>query len=646
MKKIISISVFVCLSIYGIAQTQRIELYEEFSCENSAQSATINPSLNTLLNSNSSKILAITYEASLPNGATLYNQDRRDITSRTAYYSAPFAPYARLDGIQLRNAADTMQNGLASLLTQNIIDTTYADINAPFSISISHSFHPAYDTAVVTMTITARQNFTSVGNLTAQLVLEEAAIHLSSATGSNGEKDFYNVCRAMIPGATTTTSPGTGLPTTWTNGQTQTLTITVRIPGSIYDKNQICFVGFVQDDGNEQVKQAAYSAPQHILNDAQATALTGIPPFLCGVNSITPTVTIKNTGADTLKASSIKYQLDAAAPLTDYWTGALAPGASMNVTLPPIIITAGSHVLLVWPAYPNGVADINTTFDTQTANFILEGTGATAPLIEAFTPGGPPPGTFPPTGWLVVNPDNDITWGQSNTVGDLAAGSARMRFPRSPAGRKDFLYTQNVDLSAAGTASLTFNLAYAQAKTLTDSLIIMASSDCGATWTNVYAKGGALLATAANDSTQTFAPASTADWRSEAVNLNSFGGANNVIVCFKAVSAAGNNLYIDDINISNSPMGIVENSLLDEIAVYPNPFSDNTYIRISLKQSQPLKLEVFNLTGQRVFASQEAVYPEGSNNIIFSGASLPGGIYLLKLTSGNDQYIQKLNVMH
>jgi hypothetical protein len=647
MKKITFICALTCTSLYSLAQTQRTELYEIFSCENSAQSATIDPGVNTLLQANPSKILTITYESALPTGATLYNADRRDITSRTGYYGASFGSYARLDGYQFRDAADTTLNGLSSLLTQNIIDTTYADINAPFTITLSHTFHPAYDTAVVTMKVTATEAFTAVGNLTAQLVLEEAAIHLASATGSNGQKDFYNVCRAMIPGATNTTSPGTALPTVWTLGQTQTLTITVRIPGSIYDKNQICFVGFVQDDGNVQVKQAAYSAPQHILNDAQATALAGIPPFLCGVNFISPVVTIMNTGADTLKQSSINYQLDAiGAPLIDYWTGALAPGASMNVTLPNITITAGSHVLKVWPALPNGVTDINTTFDTQTANFILEGTGATVPLIQPFNPATPPPTTFPPAGWLVVNPDNDITWGQSNTVGDLAAGSARMRFPRSPAGRLDYLYTQNVDLSLATTASLTFNLAHAQARTEADSLIILASSDCGTTWTKVYAKGGAALATAPNDTTQTFVPADLTQWRTEAVNLNAFGGSNNVIVCFKAVSAAGNNLYIDDINLSNSPMGIVENELFSHIAVFPNPFTDNTSIAFSLKQAENVRLDVYSVTGQCVYTAAQGQFPVGINNLTFNGSNLAQGLYFLKLSAGSTSYTQKINIVH
>ncbi|MFI5150602.1 MAG: T9SS type A sorting domain-containing protein [Bacteroidia bacterium] len=645
MKKITSICALACFSMYGYAQTQRTELYEIFNSENSAQSASVAPALQSLLNSNSSKILTINYEAALPTGSTLYNQDRRDISSRTGYYGAPFAPYARFDGYEFRNAPDTTKNGLASLLTQHIIDTTYADINAPFTITLSHTFHPAYDTAVVTMKITATEAFTAIGNLTAQLVMEEAAIHLSTPSGTNGQKDFYNVCRSMIPGASATTSPGTALPTTWTLGQTQTLTIIARIPGTIYDKNQICFVGFIQDDGNVHVKQAAYSAPQLILNDAQATALTGVPPFLCGVNYISATVTIKNTGADTLKASSIKYQLDATTVLTDYWTGALAPGASMNVTLPNITITPGTHVLNVWPAYPNGVADINTNYDTQTVNFILEGTGATAPLIQPFNPGGGP-GAFPPAGWLVINPDNDVTWSQSNTIGDLAAGSARMRFPRSAPGHVDYLYTQNVDLSAAPTATLTFNLAHAQARTEADSLIIMGSTDCGQTWTTVYAKGGAALATAPHDTTQTFAPADTSQWKTQFVNLPSFGGSNNVIICFKAVSAMGNNLYIDDVNISNSPMGIQENELASSMQVFPNPFSDITTVRFSLKQAQKLKLEVFNLCGQYVYALNETNGITGINSIQFNGSDLAPGMYFIRITGDHSQFTQKINIQH
>jgi hypothetical protein len=655
MKKI---TLFLSLSLIAwgtYAQTQRIALYEEFSGENSTPASTVDPALHTLLQTNTGKILPITYLTNLPSNPpfnSLYGQDRRDERMRMTYYNVTWVPYARLDGKALPDVADTTQNGLASLLTQNIIDTTYADKNAPFTVVLSHVFHPAYDSVVVTMTVTATQAFTASSTLKAQIVMEEAAIHLAAASGSNGVKDFYNVCRAMIPASTGggafggTGSPGTTLPASWTLGQSQTFSYTAVVPNTIYNKGQICFVGFVQDSASRVVEQAGFSVPQPIKDDAAITQLTGLPFLTCGT-SVTPIVTLLNRGSDTLTSCQISYVLDATAAVQVPWTGSLDSGKTIVVTLPAITgLAAGAHRLTVQPVSPNGMYAINTTNISQTGNFTIDGTPAAAPLVQPFTPsGGPGPGAFPPAGWSILNPDNDQTWRQSTTAGNLAAGSAEMRFPRSPAGLVDYLYAINTDLSAKPTALLTFAVAHAQAKTEADSLLVQASSDCGTTWTTVYAKGGAQLATSPKDSTQTYTPTTTGDWRTDTVNMNAFGGKNNVIIRFKAVSAAGNNLFVDDVNLSDEALGIAENTAISGMSIYPNPFAENTQLDFTLVHAQTIQLSVTNTLGQVVTPMQTLVLPAGHNQVMLNCSNLSSGMYFVNLTSENFRKTNKVNIL-
>jgi hypothetical protein len=652
MKKITVLLSLACLSSFAFAQTQRIALYEEFSGENSVPASTVDPALHTLLQTNTSKVVPITFMTNLPTasfGNSLYGQDRRDERMRMTYYNVTWVPYARFDGKVLPNLADTTMNGLASLLTQNIIDTTYADMNAPFTVALSHSFHPAYDSAVVTMTITATRAYTASSTLKAQIALEEAAIHLTAPTGTNGVKDFYNVCRAMIPAGTgggfggPPGSPGTTLPATWVNGQTLTISYTTAVPNTIYNKGQICFAGFVQDSASRQVEQAGFSVPQPILYDASITLLTGLP-FLTCATSVTPVVTLFDRGSDTLTSCQISCQLDATTPIQFPWTGSIAPGASLVVTLPPLTgIAAGAHVLIVKPVSPNGMYGVNTTNNSQTGNFTVEAAAIIAPLMEPFNGGGP--GTFPPAGWNILNPDNDATWRHNNTAGNLAAGSAEIRFPQSLAGRVDYFYTVNTDLSSKPTALLSFAVAHAQAKTESDSLLIEVTTDCGTTWHKVYAKGGASLATSPKDSTQTYMPASAADWRIDTVNMNAYGGHTNVILRFKAVSAAGNNLFLDDVNLSNDALGIQENTEINQLSLYPNPFSDITHIDFTLTRTETVKIEVTNMLGEVVNRIQTTTYQAGQNRLVLNGAMLPEGLYLVNLTAGSFRESRKISIL-
>jgi hypothetical protein len=659
MKRGLLLAVCIGAATCSFAQSQRLELFESFSCENSTVSASVDPAWNSLVNANTNKIATITYQTNTPSApgfGSLYRQNRGDVRARNAYYHIPHAPYGRFDGQVINSPTDTTMNGSPALMTQNIIDTAYR-MSSPFTVVLSHSFHPAYDSVVVTMQITATQAFTTPSVLKAYAAMEEKAIHLNAPTGTNGQKDFYNVMRLMLPygpiggGGNPRPSTGYNLPSTWTNGQTQTITMTAAVPTYIYDKGMICFVGFLQDSATYQVEQAAVSAPIPLANSSKAISLRGFSFISCGVTSVTPTVTIQNRGTNTLTSCNINFQLDATTAVIQPWNGNLVTNDSITVTLPAQAITPGAHAFTAWTTVPNGFSELNT-LTKQGVNFNIEGTPATAPLIQGFPQDFNNPPVFPPANWILVNASRGFGgggggrpgWQLNNNVGDIALGSAVIDFMRSPLNEKDYLYTQNVDLSAATTATLQFNYAHCQARTESDSLVILASSNCGSSWTSVYAKGGPALSTAPNDTTP-FAP-SAAQWKTEVVNLGSFAGSghNNVIICFKGVSAGGNALYLDDVNISNSPMGIQENSIVHSLSIYPNPFSDNTTIAFSLSRAENVKLSVSNVLGQTVFSSEHGNLPAGANTLNFNGNNLPAGMYFMNLQTGDKVITRKVTI--
>ena len=74
-------------------------------------------------------------------------------------------------------------------------------------------------------------------------------------------------------------------------------------------------------------------------------------------NSIPPIVKLKNYGTGVLTSVTINYKFDNN-PLNMYsWSGSIAAGASLNVTLPAISISQGNQTFLAFTTNPNSTSD-------------------------------------------------------------------------------------------------------------------------------------------------------------------------------------------------------------------------------------------------------------------------------------------------
>lgn len=269
------------------------------------------------------------------------------------------------------------------------------------------------------------------------------------------------------------------------------------------------------------------------------------------VNSVTPQVVLQNYGSVTITTCKINYQLDAGTASTYNWSGSLASSASATVTLPALTgLSAATHTYHVSTASPNNGSDQNTSNDAQSSVFtVTSSSGSALPFAEGFEGT-----TFVPTGWTYtpVNTTND--WSRVTTASGFGTSTACAKMDNysgttSSAGQKDDMITPGYNCTNANsTLRLKFDVAYAQYNTTVDSLNVFISTDCGSTWTKIYHKGGAGLATA-GATTTAFTPTAT-QWRKDSVSLSTYAGQANVIFKFESVSGWGNNLYLDNINLN------------------------------------------------------------------------------------------------
>jgi len=114
-------------------------------------------------------------------------------------------------------------------------------------------------------------------------------------------------------------------------------------------------------------------------DDGGISAVVNPTGTICGTTTFTPIVTLTNYGNNNLTSIDIIYDLDGGASTTFNWTGTLAPGSTVNVTLTSITTTVGAHTFNVATNLPNGNADANTGNDANSSSFTIQ-TGNPATL--------------------------------------------------------------------------------------------------------------------------------------------------------------------------------------------------------------------------------------------------------------------------
>ena len=191
-------------------------------------------------------------------------------------------------------------------------------------------------------------------------------------------------------------------------------------------------------------------------------------------------------------------------------------------------------------------------------------------------------GVFPDNNWIASMPQYGSAFQQTTITAATGNNCVWVNnYYDNPNSAVSF-YSPAFNLESAISAQLSFKYAYArQNNNNNDLLSVYVSTNCGTTWSQVYSASGATLSTTGTFVTGPFLNVTPDQWKTENLNLVSFSGNAKVYFKFEFtpdVNGPGNNLFIDDINLS-SVVGIKENTnALTSINVYPNPFNNEVII--------------------------------------------------------------------
>jgi len=226
------------------------------------------------------------------------------------------------------------------------------------------------------------------------------------------------------------------------------------------------------------------------------------------------------------------------------------PSTSTNANVSVSYSTPGS--------YPVALRITNAlgTDSIYIPNYVQVG-GFTLPFLETFETNSPSV-----TRWTVTNPNSDTTW-RFETVGGTTPGNRAYCLPfynYSTTGRLDQLTSPPLSFRSHTSPVLTFKHAYARfPNNAFDSLRVFISTNCGSSYTRLASFGGQSFTTAA-DNEEVFVPIADTQWCNMnciSIPLTSYAGLNNIRIRFETYNNYGNNLYLDNIQITGSPLAPV-----------------------------------------------------------------------------------------
>lgn len=241
-------------------------------------------------------------------------------------------------------------------------------------------------------------------------------------------------------------------------------------------------------------------------------------------------------------------------------------------------LTSTSQTQLVQYQSP-GLFDVNlqvkqgsTTLQSNKPDYLL-----VAPMIGDYLPISHDfeATTFPSESFIGNNPDDDEFYFQyTNAAGFSGTSSLKLNNYSNAFSTVDEVLSTSYDLSPMSSATISFRVAYAQ-RTSNDGevLRIYISNDCGATWKQQFITGGASMASAPVQIGSEFTPSGQTQWKLFTTNsISADYRVEDFMFKFTFQSNNGNNLYLDDINISGvySPIPVLESPLDGQNGVASN----------------------------------------------------------------------------
>jgi pimeloyl-ACP methyl ester carboxylesterase len=413
----------------------------------------------------------------------------------------------------------------------------------------------------------------------------------------------------------------------------------------------------------EQVAQLGHSIPgasitqkasdflvHHMVPDTDADVFAMSDTIHFCSSQIETSCLVRNNGDSVIHSLDINIQVGNTS-VNQQWTGTLLPNHFASIPLSIAAATEGTASMAVTLSTVNGQVDSIPTNNSLAQEIAIASSENPASVVQTFDDPSHP--------WFIHSSGSLFGWSlddqvkHSGTQSISTFNTALLFYTKEAV---ESFSSPFISVSGLAKKELNFDVAFAYFNytppyvttetDFADTLEILISTDCGATYTSLYKKGGKELATKAEPivnalSIQSISFIPTEDeWRTETIDLSAYATAEHAIFRFNCISGMGGILNIDNISLGAAYVGLSEKTAPSmNIKIYPNPAAD--HLTIESPSGSVGNARLYNSHGQLV-AEQS-----GTNGpLIVQTGDLPNGIYFVHVQLDGQTSVQKLMVNH
>ncbi len=317
-------------------------------------------------------------------------------------------------------------------------------------------------------------------------------------------------------------------------------------------------------------------------------AAIDVPDYVCE-SQIAPKVTIQNMGNETMTSLDIRYNVNGGAIQTFNWTGSLATAQTAEVVLPSVSFNhLEENTVWVSTGMPNGQTDQVGANNNATATFMPTKNSGTSVDVTIVTDD-----YGYETYWEIQDPSGAVIASGGNTNVGINGGGGQSAAAGDPgAYGNNATITETVTLSSIGCHKFV----------IVDDWGDGMCCSFGSGSYKIESNGAVLY------------------------NGAEYGGDEE-----RGFNAGGTS-SVNDLELVNN------------LSVYPNPFSDNAQVSFNMIETAEVSLEVVNVLGAKVVAENLGEKAAGIHRFNISADKLDAGIYMVNLIVDGSVYSTRVSV--
>ena len=577
-------------------------IVERFTSSTCPPCATYNPTLDAFLNAtNPNDLISISYHMNwpAPGNDPMYLANPNDNNARRSNYNVNSIPNWKFDGVININGFGTGE--LQSSLAQR------KDILSPISMIVKETRNGNTVNAVVEIYC---ESPVANPNATLHFAVVEKMVTYAFPPGTNGESNFADVMRKMLPSAL-------GTPVVLLPGRKITVEYSYTISNA-WVADQVRSVAFVQ------------SSPLEILN-------TGIPTLDFNLISSPAYKTVSQGQSNSADFKAYIPSVAAAYNSAVTFTAEVQPSnAGITVNFP------NGNVISNFP--DSAAFRVSSTSAVPVGEYkvVVTGTSATGVVHKTVV------NYLVGKNYVIIGPSrNNVSLVVDNVSYNTSRlftwdlGSSHDLNAPSPqtSGNNRYVYrnwsnggnqsqTVNIDVNTTSFTA-TYGVQFRMLGQLEPQGIPVTVSGSGSYFDSASVQNVSLSALQVQHNGKTYYFN-----RWEGTGSGSYTGPNptpevtvNAVIVQKAI--------FDTINVGISNYNSLIPSKYELYQNFPNPFNPTTSIRFDLPKSSFVSIAIFDMTGRKVDELVNTSLNAGAYEYNFNASSLSSGVYYYNINADN-----------